>query len=280
MTRTWLITGSSRGLGRALAQAVLAAGDNVVATARRPEQLDDLVAAYPGSARAVALDVTDRAAAARRRPRRGRRVRPARRGRQQRRLRQRQLDRGLRGGRLPRADRDQPVGRHQRHPRGAADPARAGLRPHHPDLVGRRPRHARRASARTRRPSGRSRASRGVLAQEVAPFGVNVTIVEPGGFRTDWAGASMTMHEVRDAYRPTVGQMAEYRAQAVAARRSGQGRAGDPGRSPASKTRRCGSCSAATPTASPARPTRRRSPTTRRWKELTLSTDAVLASQP
>ena len=62
--RTWLISGSSRGLGRALAEAALAAGENVVATARDPDQLRDLVKRYPGSARAVELDVTDPAQAA------------------------------------------------------------------------------------------------------------------------------------------------------------------------------------------------------------------------
>ena len=64
MPRTWLITGSSRGLGRALAEAALAAGENVVATARNPDQVQDLVKRYPSSARAVRLDVTDRAQAA------------------------------------------------------------------------------------------------------------------------------------------------------------------------------------------------------------------------
>ena len=64
MPRTWLITGSSRGLGRALAEAALAAGENVVATARNPDQLRDLVKRYPGTARAVRLDVTDRVQAA------------------------------------------------------------------------------------------------------------------------------------------------------------------------------------------------------------------------
>ena len=42
MVKTWLITGSSRGLGRALAEAVLAAGDNLVATARNTSGLEDL----------------------------------------------------------------------------------------------------------------------------------------------------------------------------------------------------------------------------------------------
>ena len=63
MSKIWLITGSSRGLGRALTEAVLSAGDRVVATARKPEQLDDLVTKYGEQIRAVALDVTDATAA-------------------------------------------------------------------------------------------------------------------------------------------------------------------------------------------------------------------------
>ncbi len=62
-TKTWLITGSSRGFGWELTKAVLADGDNVVATARRPEQLDQLVWEYGDRIRAVALDVTDAGAA-------------------------------------------------------------------------------------------------------------------------------------------------------------------------------------------------------------------------
>ena len=46
MSKVWLITGSSRGLGRSLAEAVLAHGDLLVATARHPEQLGDLVSMY------------------------------------------------------------------------------------------------------------------------------------------------------------------------------------------------------------------------------------------
>jgi len=46
MTQTWFITGSSRGFGAALARAALEAGDQVVATARKPADLDELVAAY------------------------------------------------------------------------------------------------------------------------------------------------------------------------------------------------------------------------------------------
>ncbi len=63
MTQTWFITGSSRGFGRDLTVAALEAGDQVVATARRPEQLDDLVKEYGDRVLPVALDVTDRSAA-------------------------------------------------------------------------------------------------------------------------------------------------------------------------------------------------------------------------
>ncbi len=57
-SRVWLITGCSSGLGRALAKQVLARGHRLIATARKPEQLDDIAAAYPETCRALALDVT------------------------------------------------------------------------------------------------------------------------------------------------------------------------------------------------------------------------------
>lgn len=63
MSKVWLITGSASGLGRDIAEAVLASGDRLVATARQPQQLDDLVRRYGEQVRAVALDVTDSAAA-------------------------------------------------------------------------------------------------------------------------------------------------------------------------------------------------------------------------
>ncbi|MDR1075016.1 MAG: SDR family NAD(P)-dependent oxidoreductase [Xanthomonadaceae bacterium] len=58
---TWLITGCSSGLGRHLAQAVLQAGFNAVVTARNAAAVQEIVAAYPDKAVAAALDVTDRA---------------------------------------------------------------------------------------------------------------------------------------------------------------------------------------------------------------------------
>jgi NAD(P)-dependent dehydrogenase (short-subunit alcohol dehydrogenase family) len=62
---TWLITGCSTGLGRALATAVLERGENAVVTARDAERVQDLADAHPDRALAVALDVTDHGQVAR-----------------------------------------------------------------------------------------------------------------------------------------------------------------------------------------------------------------------
>lgn len=56
---TWLITGASRGLGREMTEQVLARGDQVAATLRRPEQLDDLADKYGDRLWRRRLDVTD-----------------------------------------------------------------------------------------------------------------------------------------------------------------------------------------------------------------------------
>ena len=61
-----------------------------------------------------------------------------------------------------------------------------------------------------------------VLQAETAPFGVKVMVVEPSGFRTDWAGSSMTVHDIPEAYAPTVGAMH------TRVRQSTDGPAGDP----------------------------------------------------
>ncbi|MFE7411726.1 oxidoreductase [Streptomyces laurentii] len=62
MNKVWLITGANSGFGRAFTEAAVAAGDVVVAAARRAGTLDDLVAAHPDQVQAVTLDVTDTAA--------------------------------------------------------------------------------------------------------------------------------------------------------------------------------------------------------------------------
>src|SRR6185312_7593391 len=64
MAQVWLVTGSSRGLGRAIVEAGLAAGNKVLATARGIESLADLSDRYGDQVKLFALDVTDEAAAA------------------------------------------------------------------------------------------------------------------------------------------------------------------------------------------------------------------------
>jgi NAD(P)-dependent dehydrogenase (short-subunit alcohol dehydrogenase family) len=215
MTRTWLITGSSRGLGRALAEAVLAAGHNVVATARDPRAVQDLVDSYPDTARAVALDVTDRDAAAGA-------VRAT-------------LDAF---GRLDVLVNNAGYANVNAIEDFAEDDFRAQIETNLWGVI-----NVTRAALPTLREQGAGHVIQissvggrvtspgigpyqtakwavegfsGVLAQEVAPFGVKVTLVEPGGFATDWAGASMTVHALRDAYEPTVGVLNRHREGAVA----------------------------------------------------------------
>jgi NAD(P)-dependent dehydrogenase (short-subunit alcohol dehydrogenase family) len=63
MSKVWLITGSGNGLGRNIAAAALAAGYNVVAGARRTEELEPLVKQYGGRVKPVTLEVREEAAA-------------------------------------------------------------------------------------------------------------------------------------------------------------------------------------------------------------------------
>jgi NAD(P)-dependent dehydrogenase (short-subunit alcohol dehydrogenase family) len=215
MTQTWLITGSSRGLGRALAEAVLDAGHNVVATARRPEQVQDLVDRYPDRARVVALDVTDRAAAA---------AAVAATvevfGR---------LDVLVNNAGYANVssieDFDEADFRAQVETNlwGVINVTRAALSV----LRGQGFGHVIQVSSVGGRVTSAGigpyqtakwavEGFSGVLAKEVAPLGIKVTIIEPGGFRTDWAGSSMTVHPFHAAYEQTVGVMNTYREAAVA----------------------------------------------------------------
>lgn len=204
-SKVWLITGSSRGLGRAFAEAVLEAGGRLVATARRPEQLEDLVARYPERARAVALDVTDPAAA-------GRAVGTATDvfGR---------LDVVVNNAGYANLASIEQVSDEDFRAQietdlfGVVHVTKAAL----PVLRRQRSGHFVQVSTIGGRRAGSpglgaySTAKFGVegfsemLALEVAPFGVKVTILEPGGFRTDWAGSSMSVTEPLEDYVPTVG---------------------------------------------------------------------------
>jgi NAD(P)-dependent dehydrogenase (short-subunit alcohol dehydrogenase family) len=63
MSKIWLVTGSASGLGREIAEAVLASGDRLLATARDPRRLNDLVERYGEQVSTASLDVSDEAAA-------------------------------------------------------------------------------------------------------------------------------------------------------------------------------------------------------------------------
>ena len=213
MSRTWLITGASRGFGRRLAEAVLEGGEQVVATARRPEQLADLVGRFGALVRTAALDVTDadaaRAAVAAAVDAFG------------------HLDVVVNNAgyansgpieEMAEADfRDQ----FEANFFGVVNVTRAAL----PVLRGQRSGVFVQFSSVGGRVGGTPGmgayqsakfAVEGfseVLASEVAPFGVKVIIVEPGAFRTDWQGSSMELHEVGPDYTETVGAMNKYRAE-------------------------------------------------------------------
>nr|WP_030902787.1 SDR family NAD(P)-dependent oxidoreductase [Streptomyces sp. NRRL F-5126] len=222
--QVWFITGSSRGLGRALATAALEAGDLVVATARRPETLAEPFGAYGDRVFPVALDVTDPEAA-----------RAA-------------VDAAVRRfGRIdvlvnnagyanvsPIESSDDADFRAQFETNfwGVYNVTKAAL----PTLrrqgsgtvvqfssiggrVGGSPGIASYQAAKFA-VDGFSR----VLAAETAPFGVRVMVVEPSGFATDWAGASMTVRDIPEAYDATVGEMNRRVRQNTA------GAAGDPRR--------------------------------------------------
>ncbi|MFC4529898.1 oxidoreductase [Sphaerisporangium dianthi] len=212
MIRTWLITGSSRGFGRALAEAALEHGDNVVATARRPERLDDLVRKYGDNVRAFALDVTDADAA-----------RAAV-----------QLAVSAFGGLdvvvnnagyansspIEETPDDDFRAQVEANFFGVVNVTKAAL----PILRAQRRGHIVQFSS----VGGRVGGSPGlaayqsakfavegfseVLNNEVKPLGIKVSIIEPGAFRTDWAGSSMEIPPVGPDYEETVGAMNRRRA--------------------------------------------------------------------
>ena len=79
-----------------------------------------------------------------------------------------------------------------------------------------------------------------VLAAEVAPLGIKVTVLEPGGMQTDWAGSSMSVPPISEPYEPTVGAIggdAQPAAPAPSATRPRSPRSSS--RSPRWTTRRC-----------------------------------------
>ena len=191
MTKVWFITGSSRGLGRSLTEAVLANGDQVAATARNPEQLKDLVQRYPDQVYPIQLDVTDKdrihAAVEATVKHFGRidvlvnnagfGITGAAEAFTDEQVRS-QLDTNLYAPiEITRAVL--PVMRKQRSGR-ILQISSIGGRVGGPGLT--------MYQAAKFGLGGFTEA----LAREVAPLGIKVTVVEPGGFRTDWGGSSMS----------------------------------------------------------------------------------------
>ncbi|MDX6260065.1 MAG: hypothetical protein QOH84_1753 [Kribbellaceae bacterium] len=213
MSKTWMITGSSRGLGRALTKAVLDSGDRVLATARRLDQLDDLVKEYGEAIHTFALDVTDPAAA---------------RSAVQAAV---EVFGGLdvvannagyaNSAPIEEMAEDDFRAQIETNLYGVVNVTRAAL----PLFREQRGGHFLQFSSIGGRAGGTPGmgayqtakfAVEGfseVLHNEVKPFGVKVTMIEPGAFRTDWGGSSMTLHPVGEDYEATVGQINRYRAE-------------------------------------------------------------------
>ena len=205
MTNVWFITGSSRGLGRSLTEAVLAKGDNVAATARNLDKLAALAEKYPNQILPIQLDVTNKAqihAAVEQTIARFGRID----------VLVNNAGFGIIGA--AEAFTDEQV-RSQLETNLYAPIAitRAVL----PIMRRQRAGHILQISSLGGRVGNAGltmyqAAKFGLggfteaLAKEVAPLGIHVTSVEPGGFRTEWAGDSMTYAVPVEGYESAVDQ--------------------------------------------------------------------------
>jgi NAD(P)-dependent dehydrogenase (short-subunit alcohol dehydrogenase family) len=191
---TWLITGCSTGLGRALAEAVLAHGHNAVVTARDVSRVQDIADAAPDAALALALDVTkpEQVASALAEA-------EARFGAVD--VLVNNAGYGYRAA-VEEADPDDVQRLFDTNVFGAVAMIKAVL----PGMRDRRSGAIVNISSIGARimpaGSGYYAATKaaleglsGSLAKELAPLGISVTAVEPGGFRTDFAGRSLTQSE-------------------------------------------------------------------------------------
>jgi NAD(P)-dependent dehydrogenase (short-subunit alcohol dehydrogenase family) len=207
MTRNWLVTGSSRGFGRALCEAILDSGDSLLATARDPAQLAGLGDGRPGRLVTASLDVTDETQA-------------------QDAVATAIAEFGTLDVLINNAGygdigsvEDTPLASYRRQIEtnlfGTIIMTKAVI----PHMRERRQGHIVQFSSvgGRRGAPGRSAYSAAkwgvegfseVLAGEMALIGVRVTIVEPGGFRTDFAGSSTTIEAGRPEYDAVVGAAA------------------------------------------------------------------------
>jgi NAD(P)-dependent dehydrogenase (short-subunit alcohol dehydrogenase family) len=207
MPQVFFLTGSSRGLGRQIAEAALAAGHRLVATARQPASLADLSDRYGDRILPVALDVTDpdaaAAAVAAWTEAFGR------------------LDVVVNNAGYANLAAVEDITRADFRAQvdanlfGVVNVTKAAL----PVLRAQGGGHiiqvssigGRLATAGLSAYQAAKWAVGGfseVLAREVGPLGIKVTVLEPGGMQTDWAGSSMLVPPVSEPYQATVGQMA------------------------------------------------------------------------
>jgi NAD(P)-dependent dehydrogenase (short-subunit alcohol dehydrogenase family) len=212
--KVFFITGSSRGLGRHIAEAVLGAGQKLVATARSTISLADLVKRYGRQVHAVALDVTDPVAAETA-------VMTAVDAFGQ-------IDVVVNNAGYANLASIEDITLDDFHAQiatnlfGVVNVTKAVV----PFLRRQRSGHIIQVSSLGGRLgmlglSAYAAAKHAVggfseaLAQEMAPFGVKVTVLEPGGMRTDWAGSSMTIPPISEPYQTTVGGFAKLMASAT-----------------------------------------------------------------
>ena len=214
--KTWFITGTSRGFGREWAIAALDRGDKVAATARNLATLDDLVAKYGDAILPIELDVTDRAAAFAA-------VRQAheRFGR---------LDVVVNNagyghfGMIEEVTEDEIRAQLETNVLGALWVTQAAL----PYLRERGSGHFLQVSSiggvSAFMNTGAYHASKWALegfsqslSQEVAGFGIKVTLIEPAGYSTDWSGSSAKYSAPLPAYDPVRDEAARTRAQRYSA---------------------------------------------------------------
>jgi NAD(P)-dependent dehydrogenase (short-subunit alcohol dehydrogenase family) len=209
MTKIWFITGSSRGLGRSLTQELLARGDKVAATARKPGQLNDLVEKYPDLIYPIELDVTDKV-----------QIRSA----VEQTIRHfgkidilvNNAGFGITGAAEAYTD-EQVLSQLETNLYAPIAITRVVL----PYMRKQRSGHILQISSVGGRVGsagitiyqaakfGLSGFSEG-LSKELAPLGIKVTCVEPGGFSTDWAGDSMTYATSIEGYEQSVDLRANF----------------------------------------------------------------------
>ncbi len=208
MAKIWFVTGSSRGLGRAIVEAALASGASVIATARSVKSLDDLTKKFgPDRLLPLALDVTDE----------GQVLAAIHAGHEKFGRIDVVVNNAGYANTASLEDMETADFRQQIDTNfmGVVYVTKAAV----PILRQQRSGHIFQVSSiggRVGMPGLSAYQSAKwavggfstVVAQEVAPFGVKVTVLEPGGIRTDWAGSSMAIPKISEPYQQTVGAVA------------------------------------------------------------------------